>query len=161
MTPADFLKYILDPGLAFVEHYAGIPLAPQSRLLMLAIPGQESNWSHRKQIPVAYARSFFQFERGGGVAGVLQHPASASRIRNVCAALDIPCDVDTVYEVMTWNDTLAVAMARLLLWTDPAALPAVGDRAGAWEYYLRCWRPGAPHPATWPIVYGTSMVLTG
>lgn len=160
MTPADFLKIVLDPGLAFAWRYGGMLLAPQSRVLCMAIAGQESNWQYRRQIG-GPARSYFQFEEGGGVAGVLKHPASASRIRNVCDALDIPCTVPTVYEAMAWNDHLAVAMTRLLLWTDPAALPALGDQVGAWHYYERLWRPGAPRPASWPVNYATAMALAG
>ncbi len=34
--------------------------------------------------------------------------------------------------------------ARLLLWTDAKPLPAIGDEQGAWDYYLRNWRPGKP-----------------
>lgn len=38
---------------------------------------------------------------------------------------------------------LAAGLARLLLYTDPARLPGLGDEEGAWQLYLRTWRPGA------------------
>lgn len=79
------------------------------------------------------------------------------QLNAVCRALDIPCNTLDVFEAMAWNDTLACAMARLLLWTDPAKLPAVGDKEEAWNYYLRCWRPGLPHPETWSSLYDESL----
>lgn len=128
----------------------------ESEVLLLTIAGQESNWSARLQVG-GPARSFWQFEKGGGVAGVLQHAATRDFARKACTALDIPSDVNTVYEAMAWNDTLACCMARLLLWTDPAPLPALGQVEAAWQYYLRCWRPGAPHPEVWPVRYTASL----
>ncbi|WP_447751835.1 hypothetical protein [Pseudomonas nicosulfuronedens] len=44
------------------------------------------------------------------------------------------------------DDILAACMARLLLFTDPARLPALGDESGAWDMYLRVWHPGKPRP---------------
>jgi hypothetical protein len=35
----------------------------------------------------------------------------------------VPFEPATVFEAMAWHDVLAAAMARLLLWTDPAELP--------------------------------------
>ena len=49
------------------------------------------------------------------------------------------------------------AFARLLLWTDPAPLPALGAAVRAWAYYRRNWRPGKPHPETWPEMYQNAL----
>ena len=38
-----------------------------------------------------------------------------------------------------------------------AALPAVGDKEAAWQYYLRNWRPGMPHRQTWDARYATAV----
>lgn len=38
---------------------------------------------------------------------------------------------------------LAAGLARLLIFTDPARLPGLGDEEDAWQLYLRTWRPGA------------------
>jgi len=62
---------------------------------------------------------------------------------------------------MAWNDTLAACMARLLLYTDPRALPATGEQDAAWEYYIRNWRPGMPHPQSWGARYDKAMELAG
>jgi hypothetical protein len=37
--------------------------------------------------------------------------------------------------------------ARLLLWTDPRAMPREMDEG--WACYLRNWRPGKPHFHAW------------
>jgi hypothetical protein len=58
-----------------------------------------------------------------------------------------------VHEALAWNGPLAAAFARWLLYTDPAPLPKIGAENGAWNYYLRNWRPGKPHPETWPANY--------
>ena len=72
-----------------------------------------------------------------------------------------PYDRTVVFEAMAWNDTLACAMARLLLWMQPPALPAIGDKEGAWQYYLKAWRPGAPHRHTWDARYDTALKAAG
>jgi hypothetical protein len=159
MKPELFHQIILEPGIALLERFTGMKPSREIKVPLMAIAGQESNWDARLQVPVAYARSYWQFEQGGGVAGVLAHGASRDKIRVVCAELDIPCDVGTVYNAMAWNDVLALSMARLLIWTDPPALPALGDRSAAWALYMRCWRPGAPHPQTWDARYDKAMEL--
>lgn len=152
MTPTAFRDVVLEPGLSFLASVTGMPSDDRERVLLLAIAGQESGLASRRQIG-GPARSFWQFERGGGVRGVLNHPASAHRIVQLCAALEIPADEATVYEALAWSDHLAVAMARLLLWTDAAPLPAVGDEAAGWSYYARNWRPGKPRPDAWAARY--------
>lgn len=158
MSPKDILVEAIDPAMALLFRLCGIKPDQRARLLLMAIAGQESEWAHRRQIG-GPARSFWQFERGGGVAGVLSHPFSKAKIAAVCTELKIPCDVAVVYEAMAWNDVLGASMARLLLFTDAAQLPEVGKVEEGWQYYLRNWRPGMPHPQTWPARYGTSMGL--
>jgi hypothetical protein len=126
--------------------------------MLLAIAGQESGWTHRVQVG-GPAHSFWQFEEGGGVRGVLSHPATKDKIKSVCAELGVPCEADAVYQAMINNDVLAACMARLLLFTDPAPLPAVGAWHDGWDYYQRNWRPGAPHPEAWLSRYVTAKSL--
>ncbi|MNL86831.1 hypothetical protein D3C87_2157110 [compost metagenome] len=52
---------------------------------------------------------------------------------------------------------LAAGVARLLLWTDPKTLPSIGDVDAAWALYLRTWRPGKPHPQTWPALHALAV----
>jgi len=157
MTPKDILINAVDPALAMLAKL-GVQSDDRARVLMMAIAGQESAWQYREQVG-GPAHSFWQFEEGGGVAGVLYHPASRDKIAAVCAELGVPCTADAVYAAMVDNDVLAACMARLLLLTDPAPLPNVGEVQAGWDYYQRNWRPGAPHPEVWPGRYGTAMGL--
>lgn len=154
MIANDFLKRIVDPALQFTAPFMGIPVTDEARVLLMTIAGQESNWAARLQVG-GPARSYWQFEKGGGVAGVFAQ--ASGPLQKVCWVLDIPFDEATVFEAMAWNDTLACVMARLLLWTDPAPLPWVGDKRAGWEYYLRNWRPGMPHPDGWETRYDQSL----
>lgn len=120
----------------------------QAIVMLLAIGLQESRFLYRRQIG-GPARGLWQFERGGGVYGVLQHPTTATLARQAATRYGIEPITSAVYNALEHQDELACALARLLLWTDPRALPAVTDTAGAWALYLRTWRPGKPHPHTW------------
>ena len=156
MTPAEFSARILAPAAAAFPFHD----APASRALLLAIAGQESGWTDRLQEPTPFARGFWQMERGGGVLGVMEHPASREIIATFCESLEIPPDLDPVYEAIAWNDTLAYAFARLLLWTDPAPLPAAGDVAGSLAVYRRLWRPGRPDDTRWTTRYAEALAVS-
>jgi len=143
--------------LAFIEKglepaYVLLPPAMRSReatAMILAICLQESRFLHRRQIG-GPARGYAQFERGGGVAGVLRHYATGEIAEEVCAARGVAPEPGPVHAALEHDDVLAAAFARLLLWTDPAPLPKYPDGPdAAWRYYLRNWRPGKPHRETW------------
>lgn len=129
---------------------------PAARVMLLAIGLQESRFVHRRQIG-GPARGFWQFEQGGGVRGVLTHPASAALARQVCEVRGVAPTTAAVYAQLENDDVLGAAFARLLLWTDPKSLPAIGDADAAWALYLRTWRPGKPHAQTWPALHGQAV----
>lgn len=156
MTPKELLTTCVDPALAILGSLTAIKVTDEARVLLMAIAGQESDWAARLQHG-GPARSFWQFEQGGGVAGVMG--STPKQLQAVCKYLVISYDSATIFQAMAWNDTLATCMARLLLWTDAAPLPPVGDVQGAWNYYQRNWRPGAPHPEVWPSKYATARGL--
>lgn len=135
--------------------------SPEARIMLRAIGLQESRLKARVQIvdgkPIGPAHGFWQFEKGGGVRGVLTHPATKRLAQSVCLARGVNGDPKSVWDALAVDDCLAAAFARLLLFTDPAPLPAIGDVSGAWEYYLRVWRPGKPHFKTWPDLYRRAM----
>lgn len=160
MTPETFYSRIVEPTLQYMagSPSIAIPVTDSARVLVMAIAGQESRWKERRQIG-GPARSYWQFEEGGGVAGLFR--VTPRQIGTVCASLDILYDPDVVFEAMAWNDTLACAMARLLLWTDAAPLPAYWDKIAGWQYYERNWRPDAPHPETWSALHDQSMSAIG
>ena len=127
-----------------------------ARVMLLAIALQESRLQYRAQIR-GPARGYWQFERGGGVAGVLGHSASKPHIEEICRQLDVPARAGDCYIAIECNDVLAAAFARLLLWTLPYPLPTDTDRA--WQQYIDAWRPGKPHPATWPALYAQAQEI--
>ena len=137
----------------------------EARVMLYAIGLQESRFTHRAQVidggGKGPARGYWQFERGGGVTGVLRHPASRFWANSVCNARNIPAQPLNVWLALETDDVLAAALARLLLFTDPARLPAVGEQADSWSYYMRNWRPGKPHPRTWPECYETALKAVG
>lgn len=85
----------------------------------------------------------YQFEKGGGVKGVMTHHASADLARAVCTARKVSFDAGSIYQALKTDPILAAALARLLYYTDPKRMPDAGDEAGTWALYLRTWRPGA------------------
>lgn len=129
--------------------------------MLYAIGLQESRFLHRRQIvngkPTGPAKGFWQFERGGGCRGVVEHPASRYWMHRVCVAREVKFTAQGVWDAIQHDDVLAAAAARLLLFTDPKRLPALGDEKGAWALYMRVWRPGKPHPQTWPGLYAEAM----
>lgn len=129
---------------------------PQARVMLLAIGLQESRLTERKQIG-GPARGLWQFERGGGVRGVLNHKASRQLAVKLCDACFVPPTVDEVYQTLQYDDVLAAGFARLLLLTDPRPLPALGEVEEAWLYYLETWRPGKPHRHTWDALYAKAL----
>jgi hypothetical protein len=160
MSPDIFFTRVVEPTLQYMAASPGIAIAASdsARLLVMAIAGQESRWAARRQIG-GPARSYWQFERGGGVAGLFR--VTPRQLGAVCADCDVTFDAATVFEATAWHDMLACAMARLLLWSDPAPLPAVGDKDAGWQCYLRNWRPGAPHPESWVRVYDQARTAIG
>lgn len=165
MTPAQFNTDILIPSLARALPVIEIPDSAAASRLLLAIAGQESGHQWRYQLKPggpsatgAYpARGFWQFERSGGVAGVLKHPASTAKARALCDACHVYPDDDDVWRALEGHDTLATGFARLLLWTDPRPLPTTEQ--AAWEYYLNNWRPGRPHPDKWAGHWNSALAL--
>lgn len=152
------LKTISDtaitPALALLP---GRMDTPGACVMLLAIGLQESRFVHRHQVG-GPARGFWQFEKGtrasrGGVWGVFLHAASGDHLATLCKARSVAGDPDAIYAALEYDDVLAAGVARLLLWTDPKPLPAVGDADAGWALYLRTWRPGRPHPQTWPGLY--------
>jgi len=149
MTPEEFLRTVYRPAVARAQPLllpASVSWTPAAHQMFMMIAGQESDWTHRRQIN-GPARGFWQFERGGGVRGVMQHHTSSAAAQALCTGLSVPFEANAVYVALETNDAPAVGFARLLLFTDPSALPTVAQ--AGWPCYQRTWRPGAPHPNRW------------
>lgn len=144
----------INPGLALLPAKMDTPAA---RVQLLAIGLQESRFLHRRQLGNGPARGLWQFERGGGVRGVLTHPASREHAYRICGLRGVEPVAAAVHPALEFDDVLSAAFARLLMWTDAWRLPAVGDAQGGWEMYIRTWRPGKPHPKTWAGFYAQAL----
>ena len=127
---------------------AGLALLPakvdslDASVLLYATNRQENPQRLAQQVG-GPAVGDYQFEKGGGVKGVMTHKASVDLCRAVCTARKVAFDAGSIYQALKTDAILAAALARLLYYTDPKALPTAGDEAGAWALYLRTWRPGA------------------
>lgn len=157
MTPETFHDNALGPALRLLPS----PMDTQpARAQVLAICLQESKLEHRHQVG-GPAHGYAQFELGGGVRGVLTHPASRPHIQTVLAALDYDpaSDATACYAAIEHNDILAAAFARLLLWTLPGRLPTRNEQTLGWQQYIAAWRPGKPHPKVWPAHFARAWAV--
>lgn len=137
----------------------------RAEVMLFAIGLQESRLIHRRQlleregqlVPIGPATGLWQFERGGGVRGVMEHPATRFWAHSLCEARKVDFYRTKVWNALQHDDVLAAGFARLLLFSDRRALPEIGAQDAAWYYYRRNWRPGRPHPDTWPFCYQAAM----
>ncbi|MGA6148528.1 MULTISPECIES: hypothetical protein [Stenotrophomonas] len=157
MTPAQCLVHVVVPALALLgaERYD----SPEARVELLAIAGQESALAHRRQVK-GPARGLWQFEQGG-VRGVLNHPSTRAAAAALCNARGVAATPAAVHAQLEYDDILAAGFARLLLFTLPKRLPAIGNVSVAWAQYLDAWRPGKPHIDRWPKHYAAAMKAIG
>lgn len=161
ISPAIFASDVLSPALAL------LPKALDSRaarVLVTAICLQESGLATRRQYGDGPARGLAQFELGsklshGGVWGVYLHRASSELLRLLCRDRDCNFDPFAIWAQLEHDDVLAAGVARLMLLTNPAPLPDVGQEQGAWDYYVNTWRPGKPRPQDWPGNYSKALTV--
>ena len=153
MTPSSVYEKAILPALAILQMDAG----PRPVTMLLAIGLQESLLRFRRQHNNGPARGLWQFERGGGVRGVLRHAATKQRAFELCAARSVRPEEMAVWTALEIDDTLAAGFARLLLWSDAAPLPPLNATGLAWAYYMRNWRPGKPKPEKWPENWKTAV----
>ena len=136
-------RSMIDPALLLLPAKME---SPQAVVMLLAIGLQESRFTYRRQMGNGPAKSFWQAEQGGGmVTGLLRYRVQDVRdlATGLCAVRGVVPSAQDVWNAIERDDILAAGLARLLLYTDPARLPVLGDEAGAWDLYLRTWRPGA------------------
>lgn len=160
MTLAEIRASAIAPALELLPAQM---TSPEAVVMLLAIGLQESRFQHRRQLvgrpprPAGPATGFWQFERGGGVTGVLSHRASRDHAHALCRSRDVIAAPAEVWVALQHDDVLAAGFARLLLWTDPHRLPPLGDAQAAWDLYIRTWRPGKPHRQTWDALYAQAL----
>jgi hypothetical protein len=152
MNPDTFASAILLPNLAEVELQLGIPFSWEAARFLQAVALQESDCAWRYQrsriTKAGPARGWFEFERAGGVRGVMRHPRTASKAQTWAALCFVRWEEHAIWRALEGHDKLAVGFARLLLWSDPYPMPT--SPAEAWNCYChRLWRPGKPRPNDW------------
>ena len=160
MDASTFDKTILVPALDwFRSLVVEVPVKRDSHVLLLAIAGQETNYRTRLQQPIDFAHGWFQFELGGATKGVLSNSATSIIAKRLCANYNLVATPKAVWTTLgkPEGDNLAVGFARLLLWSDPKPLPAVGDEDAAYATYIKNWGPGKPDRARWRMVYPQAM----
>lgn len=159
MIPAH-AKTAVSEALAMLPTRMDSPLA---RIQLYATGLQESRLTMRRQLvgnpprPVGPAKGLWQFERGGGCIGVINHSSSRAHMQAVCKARGVEFTSAALWNALEVDDVLAAAAARLLYWTEPGPLPARGDVDAAWAYYVNTWRPGKPHRSTWNAFYAEAV----
>lgn len=165
LSLAEITERAINPALAILPRKMD---SLEARVLLLTIGQQESGgFQHRQQlivvkrqgrtqlVPEGPAKSFWGAERGGGmVRGVRLHPATKLYAARLYAVRGVaPRDV-AIWNAIKHDDILAAGLARLLIFSDPYKLPALGHTQLAWELYAqRTWRPGKPRRDTWDGYY--------
>jgi hypothetical protein len=165
LTLAEITERGIDPALKLLPEKMD---SPEARVMLLTIGLQESGFRNRRQIvmltdrggnpvarPMGPAKSFWQAERGGGmVRGVRTHPATARYAAILYRARKVAARDVSIWNAIERDDILAAGLARLLLYSDPYRLPALGHTQLAWELYCqRTWKPGKPRRDTWDGYY--------
>jgi len=145
MMPEDQVMKIFDEARDVVH----VIWQDEARALLCAIAWQESRCTARVQYG-GPAHGLWQFEKGGGVHGVIRHSVTLMLAREACSKRNVICSDDAVYEALPHDDVLAAVFARLLISTLPAKLPTRDQQGEAWNQYIDAWRPGVPRPETWP-----------
>lgn len=169
--PESILQYMLRPAMQTLVKL-GFKGSIDSRVeqMLLTISGQEADFKFRDQQEIINGRmvdgalgpalGLLQFEKGtmssrGGVSGVMLHASSRVWMQAACAEFKIAFDNDSIWRAQKTNDLFAFITGRLLLFTDPYAVPT--DVNAAWTCYAqRLWRPGKPHPSKWPGYWKTA-----
>lgn len=126
-----------------------VPFSPNACIQLLATGLQESKLTFRRQHNNGPAAGLLQFEAGGGVKGVLNHPASKGLAVTLCNARGVTPSQSAVWNALQTDDVLAMGFGRLLYWTSPKSMPTRDDVEGSWNLYVSQWRPGQPRHETW------------
>ncbi len=143
---SDVVEKAIKPALAMLHARMR---SREAVVMLLAIGLQESLFKHRRQMGNGPARGLWQFEFGGGFKGVFGRHTSQQAAEQIATErghfkyIDGHANLRYAFDQLEHDDVFAAAVARLLLWTDPNSLPALNDPEGAFQLYLRTWRPGA------------------
>ena len=163
MTPERLLNTAIYPALSDLSKL-GIPASKEAARVILAIALQESGLKHRRQVVSGGAEngpavSFWQGELTGGLIDMLARPATKPRMLAICEMYNVTPTPAGLWEAIRYQDIVAAAAARLLIYTLPKVLPA--DDIAGWEQYKKAWAPGKPKPDTWPANWALASATVG
>lgn len=165
ISPSNYVNNVVPEA----EQVYGSKFSDECKTMLAAIALQESGLAHRWQVVDAKnpakkgpARGLHQFELGteksrGGVWGIYLHKTSRPHLHRICGVWGIEFTPQAIYAAIEASDVFSTICARLLLLTDPRALPKAGSFEASWDCYNRNWRPGKPHPDKWPVNYQKAM----
>ncbi|MGH8710125.1 MAG: hypothetical protein ACREVA_02220 [Burkholderiales bacterium] len=140
MCSSDTIKYV-----AYQAIPSGLSLLPrlmntsEARVMLLAIGLQESRFEHRVQ---AETKSYWQFTLKEVHKIVKHSPSTTELVKDAVELLGYTFDVSTIYNKIEDNDTLAVVVARLLLYKSKRKLPVARDAVEGGKQYVELWQPG-------------------
>lgn len=163
MTPQRLYQTAIRPALDELAGL-GIPSSPQAARLLLAIALQESGLKHRRQVVSGGlengpAVSFLQGEITGGLIDMLNRPSTSKYMKAICEAYNVTPTPAGLWEAIRYQDIVAFAAGRLLVYTLPLKLPVTQDEG--WTQYMRAWVPGKPHPERWPEAWRIATETVG
>lgn len=175
MTPAEretivrVHRDVIRPVHVGLAREFGIPESPGADAMVIACGFQESRFATRDQRDAANAlgpaTGWWQFEKNGGVAEIIEARQTRDVAAELCRRAGVKAERDPVWRLFASaaGDELACAFARLLVWKDPAALPAVDPGASqeAYIYYDRNWRPGRKRPQDWSMSWAAALEIVG
>ncbi len=87
------------------------------------------------------------------VGAVLKNRVSAARAIAACEARGVKPNAAAIMQEFGRGDGLACEFAALLLLSEMAPLPLLGDEEGAWVVYKRLWTHGKPDRKRWSQSY--------
>ena len=164
----DILTNVINPALTELAQ-SGVSVTDAARAMLYAAGLQESNLSARFQATPASSalrkgagRGLWQM-RIDDVSRLLTTNSTKERSEAISNKYVGSVHPHAVWATLEYNDVLAAIFARLMLWPDPAALPApaaVNERA-ALDYYIRCWRPNSPREKDWTVNWRATVEMIG
>ncbi|MDR3012719.1 MAG: M15 family metallopeptidase [Chitinispirillales bacterium] len=164
----EILINVIDPALAELAE-GGVRVTDAARGMLYAAGLQESNLTARFQaMPASSAvrkgegRGLWQM-RVDDVNRVLVGGSTRARAETAANGYAGSVNPHAVWATLEYDDILAAIFARLMLWPDPAALPEPtgANERGAWDYYVRCWRPAPPRQQDWTANWRAAVEAVG
>lgn len=153
-SPLEILETVIIPALEDTGKVLKTKNLPEAAVFLLAVAIQESHLQFRKQFAGGPARGLFQME-----SEPLSMMTLVMKKNPELRAMLPTADPKEMWNLLEFpeNDKYGVYIARTALKSDPAPIPRLGNVEGAWEYYLKHWRPGKPRKEKWAISYEAAL----